>query len=132
MNKFMCILAGLLLSFAAQAQVYDLVRTIKHSGLFTDDTSTTLNGNFISTGTMEIRDNKIIRIFHTCESSVCKDYTLNDQLLGLHSSGKAAIIFGDSGDLATITILSLSPTLIIMQEDTNNHAYRIDEYMFRQ
>lgn len=121
------LIVALLLSFNASAQMFDLIRTIKHDG-YTSDTSTSFEDSFVSTGTMEISGSKITRIFHTCEYTICKDSTMNDEILEVHPSGQAALIFGDSGNLVTVTIISLNPTLIIMQEDVTKKTYRIDEY----
>lgn len=132
MNKVMAVILGILLSFHAQAQVYDLVRTIKHSGTFTDDTATTINESFVSTGTLEVVGNTIIRNFHTCEFGQCSDITMNDEILGFHPSNKSVTIFGDSGELAGVTLISTNPTLIILQESIETSAFRIDEYKLRQ
>lgn len=129
MRKILFILI-ILVPFQAQAQIYDLTRTIKHSGMFTDDSA--ISSDFISTGTMEIKENKIIRMFHTCEYGICKDFVLNDEILTVDPAGFAAFIYGDSGELVVVRIISLNPSLIIMQQDSNNQNFRIDEYKLRQ
>ena len=119
-------------SFNAHTQVYDLIRTIKQSGAFTDDTATTLNNYFVSSGTLEIYDKRVVRTFHTCEYNICKDFILTDEILSLHPSNQVVYVFGDSGDVAWITILSTSPTLILLQQDQKSEDFRIDEYKLRQ
>lgn len=132
MKKSIVALILVIVSFNSYAQVFDLIRTIKQDGAFTDDTATTLNNYFISTGTLEIYDKRVVRTFHTCEYNICKYFILTDEILALHPSNQVVFVFGDSGDMAMITILSMHPTLILMQQDANSENFRIDEYKLRQ
>ncbi len=124
------VLAGLLLSFSSYAQVYDLVRTIKNNGDTTYDSA--FHAFFISTGTMEIADNNVIRAFHTCEFDACKDFVLTEKLLSVDPSERSAALSNENGDIGLVIILSLSPTIILLNDDREFDTYRIDEYKPRQ
>lgn len=126
MNKFI-ITCAIALGFigSVQAQTYDLVKTtwnvagkIESSG-----------GYFTHTGTMEINGSTVTRTFELCIiEQPCDSSTYVDEILG--ATDKNAILRGDSGDLVSIHILSLSPRLILFYYGGN--VFSLDEYKLRQ
>lgn len=131
--KKMFFIAALFLSMNAEAQTYDLVRSVvvyKSSiddGLVSDDTASPSVFNYSQTGTLEINGNKITRKFHTCNFGSCGDYVFNDTIY--YADDKIAGIGGDSGDVVVIRIIALSPNIIILHTDSK--LMRIEEYKIR-
>lgn len=122
------ILASLItLSFNASAQVFDLVRSVVvHQSTLTgnmtsDDTESI---GYTQKGTMEINGADIIRTFDTCVFGSCGHYVFRDKIIG--STDTVAMIGGDSGDMVSVKIISLAPTIIIMQIDEK--IVRLEEY----
>ncbi len=112
----------LFLSINAEAQIYDIVRSVNN---FSGYIQGTKSGDYTHTGTMIIDGNKIKRTHTVCED-ICKNFIYNDEILFSTDYDYRAIISGDSGDLVSIEILSLSPTIIILQEKFG--LFEIEEY----
>lgn len=111
-----------LFAMPAQAQVFDLVRSVNTFGLYLQDTKA---NDYTQTGTLEISGSTIRRIYTICQNGKCIIQDIQDELIG--ASDYRALVSGDSGDFATITILSLSPTIIIMEATTSGQV-SIEEY----
>ena len=123
MKKIIFVVA-LFLSSNAEAQIYDLVRSVNN---FSGYIQGTKSGDYTHTGTMIINGNKIKRTHTICELGVCKNFIYNDEIL--FATDYRAMISGESGDLVSIEILSLSPTIIILQEKFG--LFEIEEYKLR-
>lgn len=120
----------LMLTLDANAQVFDLVRSfvIRPSplgeGLYTEDSAHPGIFEFSQTGFMEINGNQVNREFHLCINKVCQDFKYRDKIL--YADSKIAGLSGDSGDVSTLNVISLSPTIIVMRVD-GNYVF-IEEY----
>lgn len=111
-----------MLTMQVQAQVFDLVRSVNTFAFSLQDTKA---DDYTQTGTLEI-SGKTIRRKHTiCQYGKCLTQDIQDELLA--AADYRALVSGDSGELAGITILSLSPTIIIM-EVTASGRVSIQEY----
>lgn len=133
MNRITMIIAALILSatsIQAHAQVYDLVRSVNTLGLFLQDTRA---NDYTHTGTLEISGNHIRRVSTLCQKSgECLNQDISDEIIAIDpETGYRAILSGDSGELATVTILSTHPTIIIM-ENTSSGRVMIEEYKARE
>lgn len=121
------IFAGLALQ--AQAQIFDLVRSVNTFGPFLQDT---MAKDYTQTGTLEISGKTITRISTICQHGSCLNQHITDQLIAIDPvTGYRALLSGDSGDLATITILSTQPTVIIMETSATGKV-NIEEYKPRE
>lgn len=132
MKKFtLTILAFVISAFSLQAhaQVYDMVRSVNTLiGLLQD----TKANDYTQTGTLEINGNSMRRIYTICRSSNCINQDIKDEILLVDpETGYRALIAGDSGDLAVVTILSTYPTIIIM-ETLPSGKVSIEEYKPRE
>lgn len=112
-------------SFHANAQIYDLVRSVNTFGPYLQDT---MAKDYTQTGTLEIYGKTIRRISQICQYGTCLNQDIHDEILAIAPvTGYRALVSGDSGDLVTITILSTHPTIIIMESSTTGRV-SIEEY----
>lgn len=129
MGKLIAVLIGFLLSFGANAQVYDLVRSITTQSFTVQDT---LSNDFTETGTMSIEGNVIKRSSTVCKDGLCTDINLTDELLGLDPEGNSyAVLTGDGGELSILYLLSISPNIMTMKRN-EDRSVEIQEYRLRQ
>lgn len=125
MKNLMAALTFTLLSFNANAQTYDLVRTITNTPGSIQDSTISF---FTQTGTMEINGSTVTRRFHICIiGKSCDDTTYIDEIIG--ASDKNALLAGDSGDFVPITILSINPLILFYY---SGNTFSIDEYVLRK
>ena len=128
MKKQLLTIAALILSawgMQAQAQIYDLVRSVNTLGSFLQDTRA---NDYTQTGTLEISGKTIRRVSTICQSGNCINLDLTDEVIAIDPvTAYRALIAGDSGDLATVTILSTHPTIILMEENSEGKV-SIEEY----
>lgn len=129
MKKLSMTVASLIVAtFAlqAQAQIYDLVRSVNTFGPYLQDT---MAKDYTHTGTLEIYGKTIRRISQICQRGACLSQDIHDEILAIAPvTGHRALVSGDSGDLATITILSTHPTIIIMESSATTGRVSIEEY----
>lgn len=111
-----------MLTIQAQAQLYDLVRSVNTFGLYLQGTK---SGDYTQTGTLEIIGNQIRRQYTICQLGNCISQDIQDELLA--ATDYRAAVSGDSGDFTSIEILSLSPTIIIMEANSSGRV-NIEEY----
>lgn len=124
--KKLLLTAAMCLTFNASAQTFDLVRSVvvhqsSDGTMAADDTDET---GYTQTGTMVINGSNITRQFDTCVYGACGSYTFKDTIYA--ATDKLAMIGGDSGDLVSVKIISLHPSIIIMQIDEK--IVRLEEY----
>lgn len=125
MKKFIAYLIVLLLASYANAQTYDLTRSIITGGFTVEDT---LSNDFSETGTLIIEGNIIKRFSTVCKNNLCKDFNYIDELLGLDPEGNSyAVLSGDSGNLSILYILSISPNIMVMKRNYDK-SVEIQEY----
>lgn len=122
--KKILLIVSLFLPINAQAQVYDLVRSITTGGLLVQDT---LAGDFNEIGTLTIEGNIIKRFSTVCINNECRDFNYIDELVGLNSYESYAVLHGDSGVLSILYILSISPNVIVMKRNYDK-SVEIQEY----
>lgn len=114
-----------LCSLQAHAQIYDLVRSVNTFGPYLQDT---MAKDYTQTGTLEILGKTIRRVSTICQFGSCLNQDIHDQILAIDPvTGYRALVSGDSGDLATITILSTNPTIIIMETNASGKV-NVEEY----
>lgn len=142
MKKLLVILIALLLSFPAQAQVYDLIRSLITnnpadfiSPVFPlhDTSNPPGSDEFTHTGTMMIENGFVTMDTLVCINSICDKENKTREIVALLHNEKTVTLKDEDNELeiTRFTVLSASPTIILMKLNENG-TVEITEWAPRQ
>ncbi len=148
MKKILVILIALLLSFSAQAQVYDLIRsiiTINPANFespvlpFRDTAYPPGLDEFTHTGTMTIENGFVTMDTLECVNNLCDKENKTRKIVTLLHNNKTIVTTDEDSsnsedkatEITSFFILSLSPTIILMKPNENG-TVEISEWALRQ
>ena len=130
MKKLLVVIIALLMSFSAQAQVYDLIRSIitnnpadSTSSVFPfHDTSNPPGPDeFTHTGTMTIENGFVTMDTLVCINNICVNENKTREIVDVIHNDKTAVLKDedDESEITRFSILSTSPTIILMKPNEN-------------